>query len=118
MSRPIGITIRLPVETRKTASVVFAACPLLDISCAGGSTGEALGDLTNLLTRYLGSCFAHGRFDQLLQVNGYSAVDEDCGTVAGRFLDITLKLGVPLQDNAMKGAPRAAPSALLSTWMT
>jgi hypothetical protein len=118
MSQPISITIRLPVETRKMESGVFASCQFLDVSCVGGSTGDALNDLAGLLTRHLGACFEIGRFDELFRCSGYSALEKDLGSAAGRFLDIGLKLGIPKQAPAMLSPPPAVASSMLSTWMT
>jgi len=118
MSRPISITIRLPVETHKTQNGIIAACQSLDISCTGDSLSEALDNLAGLLKHHVEACFERGRFDQLFHCNGYAALEEYTGTRDGRFLDIELKLG-PLQHaRAAPEQPRSFPSSLLSTWMT
>jgi hypothetical protein len=118
MSRPISITIRLPVETLKTQSGVIASCQSLDISCAGDSIGDALNDLAGLLTRHVEVCFERGRFDQLFHGNGYAALEAYSGARDGRFLDIELKLGLPRHARAMQEQTHNLPSSLLSTWMT
>jgi hypothetical protein len=111
MSQPISITVRLPVETRKTGNGVIASCRFLDVSCVGGSTGDALNDLAGLLTRHFTACFESGRFDEFFRCSGYSTLENDAGSVEGRFLDIGLKLGIPKQSHAI-------PSSLLATGMT
>ena len=93
MSRPISITIRLPVETLKTPNGVIASCHSLDMSCEGSSVSDALNDLAGLLTRHVEDCFEGGRFDQLFHRNSYAALEEFTGRRDGRFLDIELKLG-------------------------
>ena len=118
MSRPISITIRLPVETRKTPGGVIASCQSMDISCAGGSISDALNELAGLLTRHVEGCFERGRFDQLFQHNGCAALEEYTGARGGRFLDIELKLGLPKHARATQEQPLNLPPSLLSTWMT
>ena len=118
MSRPIVITVRLPVDTRKTENGVIATCQFLDVSCFGGTRDEALSELSGLLTSYLGSCLESGRFDQLFHGNGYSQIEPDTTPDDGRFLDIGIKLCLPAQPVAIPELPRVVPSSLLSTWMT
>ena len=95
MFRPIALTIRIPVETRRTLNGVIATCQFLDACGAGRSTEDALASLTGLLTSTFESCFDLGRFDQLFRSAGYCAHAEESSPHEGRFIDVRLTLTAP-----------------------
>ena len=95
MFQPISMSIRIPVETRKTMHGVVATCEFLDASSAGRSTDEALAALTESLTGVFESCFDLGRFDQLFRCAGYSARADDGWPREGRYIDVRLTLKAP-----------------------
>ena len=95
MIRPIVMTIRIPVETRRTADGVIATCGLLDTSCKGASIDESLATLASSLTCMFESSFDRGRFAQLFHSAGYSAQSEESWLRDGRFVDVRLTLAAP-----------------------
>ena len=95
MFQPISMSIRVPVETRKTAHGVVASCVSLEACAAGRSTDEALAALTESLTGVFESCFDLGRFDQLFRCAGYSARPDDGWPREGRYIDVRLTLKTP-----------------------
>ena len=92
MFRPVALSIRIPVETRRTMHGVIATCQFLDACGAGNSTDEALASLTALLTSTFESCFDLGRFDKLFRSAGYSAHADESWPHDGRFIDVRLTL--------------------------
>ena len=95
MFRPIVMSIRIPVETRKTADGVVVTCDMLDASCQGVSTDESLATLAKSLSCMFESSFERGRFDQLFRSAGYSAQSEETWSQDGRFVDVRLTLSAP-----------------------
>ena len=95
MFKPIVISIRIPVETRKTAKGVVATCSPLDASCAGSSIDEALATLATSLTCMLESCFDRGRFDQLFRSAGYCTNSDESWSRDGRYIDVRVTLTAP-----------------------
>ena len=95
MFRPIVMSIRIPVETRRTADGVVATCDVLDASCKGVSTDETLANLAKSLSCVFESSFERGRFDQLFRSAGYCAQSEESWSQDGRFVDVRLTLATP-----------------------
>ena len=111
MFKPIIFSIRVPVETCKTAAGVVAICEFLNVSEAGRSTDEALTALTDSLTGCFQSSFDRGRFDLLFRCNGYSARMIDPLPSGGRFVDVRLTLTAPhkvLSKTEIAGGIRSA----------
>ena len=95
MSKPIIFSIRVPVETRRTARGVLANCDFLELSREGRSTDEALNALTDSLKGYFEACFERGRFDRLFRSSGYCAGNDGPPAHGGRFIDVPLTLSSP-----------------------
>ncbi len=92
MFRPVVLSVRIPVETRKTVDGVIATCQFLDACGRGRSTDEALASLDGLLTSVFEASFDLGRFDQLFRSAGYSAQADESWPHEGRFIDVRLTL--------------------------
>lgn len=95
MSNAIILSLRVPVETCRTANGFVATCEFLDISEAGLTTDEALTALTDALSGYFRSCYDNGRFDELFRSRGYSTQMTDVPSSGGRFVDVHLVLNAP-----------------------
>jgi hypothetical protein len=95
MSKAIILSMRVPVETRRTAGGVVASCKLLSLSKTACSIDEALSALTEALATRLESCFEFGHFDQLFHCNEYTAGMVNPPPGNGRYVDVRLTLSAP-----------------------